>query len=471
MQTFKITRNLANDLAKGFSHNGTDIILAFGSYEGGLYLHSEGGLAPFGNSTITFKNGKKAELVGHFCSTIKGVFHLYIDGLLGDQELEALAIFALENGKFKGHYDVEDGKVAFHLEITISKTPAAPKAPKAKAAKVEEVEENSSAPIPITAQNAQEVAQAFHTENGLTFDVSPAPKAQECGIPFKFILKMAKIPVKTLRIFSILEHSPKKLISWIGGKHYLAQDIIARLPRHRLYGEPFAGGLSVFFSKPKSRLEVINDLNGDLINFYRCVKHHPHTLLEYIHAHPINREWFENDLKEPTNNKIERAARWYLRVRLSYRSTTKGFCTGTSPIANRCNLTAIERVKNANFTRFSQRFKGVLIENMDAVDLVQKYDAPDALFYCDPPYVGTEVQYAKHFGTQICDQLHVRLSHALKALKGRFVLSYNDCEAVRDLYAWAHIAPVHTTYVLKRTPNIQRQTQEVLISNFKTSLF
>ncbi|BDQ26896.1 DNA adenine methylase [Helicobacter heilmannii] len=266
------------------------------------------------------------------------------------------------------------------------------------------------------------------------------------------------------------KNKTKKLLSWIGGKHYLANTIKAYLPlKYKLYCEPFCGGASIFFKKSKSPLEVINDINGDLINFYRCVKHHPQTLLEYIHAHPINREWFENDLKEPTSNKIERAARWFLRIRLSYRGTTTGFIGGRGATINTRALQTIQYIKNLDFTDFARRLKGVMIENMDGVECIQKYDLPDSLFYIDPPYVGSEDQYAKHFGVSICDQLHTRLSPALKELRGRFLLSYNDCEAVRELYSFAYITPVQTTYAMKINAG-QKTTQEILISNFKLNL-
>lgn len=471
MATIKLTRDNSQELAKAFSFDGSSL-----AFKKGTFLGLDFAKAPPTFASLTLKDGQEVKLFirnGGFKAYYLG---LEFDGLsVLNQDKEALIIHALQNGKFNGACVQENGDIIFHLKITISKIPSTTKSHKVQIAEDIEGTENPQSPSfshvecvkpRVVNWGGQKSAKhASQKQNGIK------DKAQKCSTAFKFSLKMAKMLLKTSKELGTLHHATtitKKLLAWIVGKHYLAKEVIHALPAHRLYCEPFCGGLSIFFAKPKSRLEVINDLNGDLINFYRCVKHHPHTLLEYIHAHPINREWFENDLKEPTSNKIEQAARWYLRIRLSYRGTTKGFCTGTSPIVNRAALDAIVRVKKLDLAPFSARFKGVLIENMDAITLIKKYDSPDALFYCDPPYVGTEDIYEKHFKVKIAGNIHARLSTALKQVKGCFVLSYNDCAAVRELYSWAFVAPVYTTHNFKRTEKVVR---EVLISNFKTSLF
>ncbi|WP_104751364.1 DNA adenine methylase [Helicobacter salomonis] len=124
-----------------------------------------------------------------------------------------------------------------------------------------------------------------------------------------------------------------KPLVWPGGKFYLANTLLAKLPARKYFCEVFAGGLSLLFAKPKERFEIINDANKELINFYLCAKHHPQSLARAYRALPIEREAFMQIAKAQregrfANNNIERAARFFYVNQWSYRGKGNGFRGG-----------------------------------------------------------------------------------------------------------------------------------------------
>ena len=122
--------------------------------------------------------------------------------------------------------------------------------------------------------------------------------------------ELTPTPASTLRI--------KPAISWPGGKSRYLDRILPLIPKHTCYVEPFAGGLAVLLAKPRSSLEVINDLNGDLINFYRCVRFHADVLLTELEFVLNSRQEFHDFRSQPGLTDIQRAARWFFRYFGSY---------------------------------------------------------------------------------------------------------------------------------------------------------
>lgn len=222
----------------------------------------------------------------------------------------------------------------------------------------------------------------------------------------------------------------KKLQScfgWVGGKTKLAKDIVGMLPAHKMYVEVFGGALSVLYAKEPSKLEVVNDINSELINLHRAIRNNPKTLSMFLHKLLISREIF-NDIKtkklRPRNN-IERASFYFYLITQSFGAKGGNFAMSAKSGRKPKNI-------YKDFATWSKRLKGVTIENKSFIDLIKLYDKEDSLFYCDPPYVGTESYYQNTGGFGI--EEHIRLRDSLKNIKGKFLLSYNDCEVVRDLY-------------------------------------
>lgn len=215
----------------------------------------------------------------------------------------------------------------------------------------------------------------------------------------------------------------KSFIPWVGGKTLLAKKIIGEFPEtFGRYIEVFGGGGSVLFASDKhAKIEVYNDFNSDLVNLFRCLKYHRSELEREIDGYINAREVFF-ELKERIKctgfTDIQRAAMFYCLIKISYGSKLDTYgCSNKSLDTDR-------------FSEVSERLKRVNIEHKDFEELIKQYDRPDALFYCDPPYHTTEGFYSVKF----TEADHYRLRDTLYGIKGRFVLSYNDDEFVRELY-------------------------------------
>lgn len=242
----------------------------------------------------------------------------------------------------------------------------------------------------------------------------------------------------------------RSFIPWIGGKSLLAPRITAEFPQDfGRYIEVFGGGASVLFSADRhAKFEVWNDANGDLVNLFRCVKYHRGELQKEIRYYLNSREMFGDIRKRlecPGFTDIQRAAMFYVLVKISFGADARSY--GCSDRA----------ISTENFDRIEKRLEHVTIENKDFEELIKQYDRPDALFYCDPPYHTTE----KHYSEKFSEADHYRLNALLTALKGRFLLSYNDDAFVRELYKNFNIQAV------SRQNNLSAgQFKEVIIKNY-----
>lgn len=241
---------------------------------------------------------------------------------------------------------------------------------------------------------------------------------------------------------------------WVGGKSRLAKDIITFMPRHECYVEVFGGALSVLYRKEPSKIEIVNDINGELINLHRVIKTRPLSLAYELNNMPKSREIFY-DIKvgniEPRNN-IQRAAFYFYSIALSFGKKGEHFAMAKDNSGKNIYM---------DFNVYSKRLKRVIIENLSFDKLISNYDRKEALFYADPPYVGTESYYKSEFGLKE----HERLAGILSRIDGKFMLSYNDCKLVRELYKGYKMIELNVTYSLNaRSKN--RAKKELLIMNF-----
>lgn len=248
-------------------------------------------------------------------------------------------------------------------------------------------------------------------------------------------------------------------IGWIGGKRLLRKAILERFPTDEVgrYIEVFGGAGWVLFGKEKvpGQLEVYNDLNGNLVNLFRCVKYHCGEVQKELEWLLTSREQFFDCLAQLDTRgltDIQRAARFFYSVKISFGCDQRTYATSDKSIDNAAEY--LEKVK--------LRLKGVNIEHRDFEPLIKTYDRKNALFYLDPPYVGTEGYYDCSFGVDD----HQRLRTILEGIKGRFILSYNDCPMVRDLYAGYHIEGISRASTLAGNGNNKGRFAEVIIRNF-----
>lgn len=212
-------------------------------------------------------------------------------------------------------------------------------------------------------------------------------------------------------------------ITYYGGKQRLADTIIQMIPDHKVYCEPFFGGGAVFFRKPKSGVEAINDINDGIINFYLCVQNRfeeiqmliqqtLHSESMYYHAKDL---W--NDRVEASD--IEKAWAFWVITNGSFAGSTHGgwkWCNGTSG----GQTGNFMRGKRNDFSEhLHRRLDNVQISCRDALRVIKERDHPDTFFYLDPPYPGS---YQGHYSGYSHRDLW-ELLNLIKGLKGKFILS------------------------------------------------
>jgi DNA adenine methylase len=200
----------------------------------------------------------------------------------------------------------------------------------------------------------------------------------------------------------------------------------------------------------------LNDIDGDLVKLFRCVKYHCEELQRELSFIFNSREMF-NDFKSQLNSSgltdIQRAARYFILIKISYGSDRRSYgCT-------RKNM-----IKIMNYLPDIQtRLNEVIIENKSFDSLIKTYDGESSLFYLDPPYHGTE----KYYDSVFKEEHHILLNTLLKGLKGYFILSYNDDEFIREFYKDFKIDSVSRNNNLTgRYKQSKRKFGELIISNF-----
>lgn len=249
------------------------------------------------------------------------------------------------------------------------------------------------------------------------------------------------------------------LSGWLGGKFQLSKRIIALIPEHQCYCEPFAGAAWVFFKKGHSEVEVLNDINTEIITLYRVIQHHLEEFIRHFRWLLVSRNEFERFLKaDPIAlTDIQRAIRFFYIQKSSYGGRIKNAAFGYAPTARpRLNLLRIEEELSAAHLRLSQ----VYIENLPYGDLIRRYDREETFFYIDPPYYNCENDYGKDI---FCKDDFSKLATQLATIKGKFLLSLNDTPEVREIFKTFIFDEAEVTYSVGKNRN---KNKELLIRNY-----
>ena len=246
-------------------------------------------------------------------------------------------------------------------------------------------------------------------------------------------------------------------ISWIGGKKLLRERIVSMFPtNYEKYVEVFGGAGWVLFHKKEEKEEIYNDMNSNLINLFKIVKYHPDAFIKELEFYLNSRQLF-NEIKEDINLKsltdIQKATRFFVLIKNSY-----GSKMGTFSADKKDMIKAIDYIKE-----ISQRLNKVIIENLDFEKILNKYDKESTLFYLDPPYFKAE-NYYKDIAFN--EQDHLRLKEALSSIKGKWILSYNDCDYIRDLYKDYNIQEIERQNNLKAKYENNPRYKELIIKNY-----
>ncbi|WP_186015292.1 DNA adenine methylase [Burkholderia gladioli] len=232
------------------------------------------------------------------------------------------------------------------------------------------------------------------------------------------------------------------IIPWLGGKRRLADILIPRFPAHECYVEVFAGGAALYFLRPPAKVEVINDINGELINLYRVVQHHLEEFVRQFKWALTSRqvfEWLKQTVPESLTD-IQRAARFYYLQKSCFGGKLEGQTFGTRTAAPpSLNLIRLEEDLSAAHLRLS----GAYIERLDWAECIDRYDRPHTLFYLDPPYLDTA-----GYGVAFPFEQYERMAERLRTLKGRAIVSLNDHPEIRRVFDGFHIETVPIQYTV-----------------------
>ena len=220
-------------------------------------------------------------------------------------------------------------------------------------------------------------------------------------------------------------------LRWVGGKSRLRDTIISRFPPHICYVEVFGGAAWVLFGKDPStsRSEVLNDLDGDLVNFWRVVKHRSAEFTEMASWLIASRELFEEWRPlPPEKDEVWRALRFYAVIRMAF---------GAKRTHNHFGMRRTERpaiywpTVRDDVERIVSRLRLVWIESEPWDQCIDRYDQPATFFYADPPYVGSA---SKNYQHNMRTEDHEALAERLARAKAKWLLSYGDHSSIVKLY-------------------------------------
>ena len=248
------------------------------------------------------------------------------------------------------------------------------------------------------------------------------------------------------------------ILPYIGGKNRLANEIIALFPPHHTYVEAFAGGASTFFRKQPSKVEILNDLDGEVTNLFRVCQLHHEELIRYMRWMVSSRDWFKllDHIDTSTLTDIQRAARTIYLQKNGYAGMVRRH--SFNPGVLQPTGFNIERLPEI-VAKTHERLARVAIESLPYEQVLKRYDRDTTLFFLDPPYYGRKLY---NFNFEHED--FVILAKRLTKLKGKFILSLNDVPEVRSIFSRFKIHGVELHYTAQKTPG--KRFKEVLIRNF-----
>jgi DNA adenine methylase len=261
----------------------------------------------------------------------------------------------------------------------------------------------------------------------------------------------------------MMKMKQKTPISYYGGKQSMLKHILPLIPEHTIYVEPFFGGGAVFWGKEQSEVEIINDYNGNVINFYEQLKTNFKELKALIDATPYSREVYKRAITIYDTpyifSPVHRAWAFWMGCIQGFSNKIGSWRAG-QPRVKESLLNSNK--KNGLTKDFSLRLNLVQMEHVDAVYLIKRIDTPDTFFYVDPPYVGTN---QGHYGGYTQEYFN-NLLDVLSTIKGKFLLSSypnETLEIYRKKFGWF---ASDKDMCLSASRNSDKRKTEALTSNY-----
>ena len=265
----------------------------------------------------------------------------------------------------------------------------------------------------------------------------------------------------------------KKLIAfgWYGGKYSHLDWLLPLLPTCHHYCEPFAGSGAVLLNRYPSPVETYNDLDGEVVNFFRVLRDHKEALIESIALTPFSREEFSLACElDPALSSIERARRFFVRARqvrtglaqtasvgrwANCKDTSRA---GMSGVVSRW-LGGVEKLSD-----IADRLLRVQIENRPALNVIQLYDSKNTFFYCDPPYIHETRGDNKAYGYEMTDDEHRAFAAVMNSIQGKAAVSNYDCGLMDELFPASQWRKIYSPE--KTIHSTKDKRQEVLWVNY-----
>lgn len=272
---------------------------------------------------------------------------------------------------------------------------------------------------------------------------------------------------------TVKKHSHDQMLNspfkWVGGKSRLRKSIINLLPSHTCYVEPFAGAAWVLFGKPPSDVEVLNDIDQELVTFFRVVKEKPEELINSFEWELVSRAEFGRlaSTNASSLNDTQRAHRFYYLIMAGWGGELDypRFSTSITDGGHGNRLIGALKTLRERIRPIHDRLRTVIIENLDWRTCIDRYDRPGTAMYLDPPYPGNGCNYAHNMKDW---NQHQELASRLKKARCKWILSSYDIPEVHDLFAEYFITSVQSSsgMRLKKNDNSRVLNKEVLITNY-----
>ena len=257
---------------------------------------------------------------------------------------------------------------------------------------------------------------------------------------------------------------------WYGGKFSHLEWLLPLLPKSHHYCEPFAGSGAVLLNRPPSAVETYNDIDGDVVNFFRVLRDRGDDLIRSISLTPFSREEFHIAITGSTQgiSDVERARRFYIRARQARSGLAQ-----TATLGRWANCKDTSRAGMAGVVSrwlggvdalddISERLQRVQIENRPALDIIRLYDSPGTLFYCDPPYLHSTRGDSKAYGYEMADTDHEALASTLNSIRGKAAVSGYRNDTMDTLFkGWRRFDAAE-----KMSHTIKQMRQECVWMNY-----
>jgi DNA adenine methylase len=267
---------------------------------------------------------------------------------------------------------------------------------------------------------------------------------------------------------------PKKLIAfgWYGGKFSHLDWLLPLLPDCVHYCEPFSGSGAVLLNREPSLVETYNDIDGEVVNFFRVLREEKEHLIEKIALTPFSREEFKIACElDPNLTALERARRFYVRARQVRTGLAQTASLGRWANCKNTSRSGMSGVVSrwlggiGQLDFIAERLLRVQIENRPAIEVIKLYDSSDTFFYCDPPYIHETRGDTSSYGFEMNDNQHRELADVLHSIEGKAAVSNYDCDLMDELFPSTKWKKVYSPE--KTIHSTKDKRQEVLWMNYE----